>query len=473
VPFVADLRTVLRGRDFRRLFAVRLVSQAGDGVFQVALASLVFFSPERAATAQAAAGAFAVTVLPYTLVGPFAGVLLDRWRRRQVLVVANAVRAAMVVGIAALVSRTSVGPSVYVAVLACLSVNRFFLAGLGASLPHVVPRHELVMANAVAPTCGTLAALAGGGIGYLLRAQLPVGDGGDAVTLLVASGVYVASAALATRMAPDLLGPDRDLLTERPTFAHGWHALVDGARHVRSRRPALHALGAIGVSRFAYGISTIATLLLCRNHFAAPTDVSAGLALLAQVFAASGVGFGLAALVTPPAAAHWGEVGWIRRCFTLAAVVQAVFVLWLPVPVALAGALLLGMAVQGSKICVDAIVQREVDDAYRGRVFAFYDVVFNVAFVAAAACAALVVPRDGFSPVLFGVIGALYAAAALAYGRASSRVRSSRTPAEPTTSAAAPPEPPPARPDRRPGAAAAGAGRPDPRPDRAARRARP
>ena len=102
MPFVADLRIVLRGRNFRRLFAVRLVSQAGDGVFQVALASLVFFSPERAATAEAAAAAFAVTVLPYTLVGPFGGVLLDRWRRRQVLVVANAVRAVLVLGIAGL-----------------------------------------------------------------------------------------------------------------------------------------------------------------------------------------------------------------------------------------------------------------------------------------------------------------------------------------------------------------------------------
>ena len=473
MPFVADLRTVLRSGDFRRLFAVRLVSQAGDGVFQVSLASLVFFSPERAATAEAAAGAFAVTVLPYTLVGPFAGVLLDRWRRRQILLVANVLRAAMVLGVAALVSRTSVGPAVYVAVLACLSVNRFFLAGLGASLPHVVPRHELVMANAVSPTCGTLAALAGGGMGYLLRSQLPLGDTGDALTLVLAAALYLAASVLATRMAPDLLGPDRDDVVDVPgareAAVHGWHALAEGARHVRERRAAFDALAAIGVSRFAYGISTIATILLCRNHFTAPSNVGAGLALLAQVFAASGVGFGLAALVTPPAAGRWGEVGWIRRCFVLAAAVQAVFVLWLPVPVALVGALLLGVAVQGSKICVDAIVQREVDDAFRGRVFAFYDVVFNVAFVAAAACAALVVPTDGYSRVLFAVIGVLYAGAAFGYGR----VRTRPTPVGRPTSAAAPPEPPARPPARRPDVAAAGGGTPDPRRDRAARRARP
>ncbi|GMA87094.1 hypothetical protein GCM10025868_23440 [Angustibacter aerolatus] len=142
MSFVADLRTVLRGRDFRRLFAVRLTSQAGDGVFQVGLASLVFFSPERAATAQAAAAAFAVSALPYTLIGPWAGVLLDRWPRQRVLLWSNAVRALMVLGVAAVVVGRSVGPTLYLSVLACLSVNRFFLAGLGASLPRVVPRHE-------------------------------------------------------------------------------------------------------------------------------------------------------------------------------------------------------------------------------------------------------------------------------------------------------------------------------------------
>jgi hypothetical protein len=337
----------------------------------------------------------------------------------------------------------------------------------------------------VSPTCGTLAALAGGGAGYLVRSRLPAGDTGDAITLVVAGTVYLAAAALATRMAPDLLGPDDDdpdhpdhpdhpangPARERPALAHAWHALVDGARHVRERRAAFDALAAIGVSRFAYGLSTIATILLCRNHFADPADVGAGLALLAQVFAASGIGFGLAALVTPPATARWGTHGWIRRCFVLAAAVQAVFVAWLPWPVALAGAVLLGLAVQGSKICVDAIVQREVDDGFRGRVFAFYDVVFNVAFVAAAGCAALVVPEDGYSPALYAVIGGLYAAAAIGYGRR--RVSPPRTPAARPTSAAAPPGPPAHRPARRPGAAAAGAGRPGRRRARAERRARP
>ena len=71
-----------------------------------------------------------------------------------------------------------------------------------------------------------------------------------------------------------------------------------------------------------------------------------------------------------------------------------------------------GVAAQGVKICVDTLVQESVDDGYRGRVFAFYDVLFNVAFVAAAAIAALVVPSDGSARWLYGAIGAVYAVAA-------------------------------------------------------------
>lgn len=456
MAFVADLRLVLRGRDFRRLFAVRLVSQAGDGVFQVALASLIFFSPERATSAGAAAGALAASVLPYTLVGPFAGVLLDRWRRRQVLLVANAARALVVAGLAAMILAGLLGPALYVVVLAALSVNRFFLAGLGASLPHVVPAHELVMANAVSPTSGTLAAIAGGFVGFGLRQVLGFGDRTDAALVLVAAMAYASSALLASRMSAGLLGPDHTV-EQRP--ASGVRALVDGARHVRQRRAAFDALAAIGVHRFAYGISFIATILLCRNYFADPADVDAGFKLLGLVFAALGAGFMLAAVLTPLATARWGTSGWIVRCFAAAAVTEYLLVAAISVPLMLAAAVILGVAAQGSKICVDAIVQAAIEDDYRGRVFSFYDVVFNLAFVVAAAAAALVVPADGYSRPVYALIASLYLVAAIGYRVAVTRTRARTRAAAPTTPAARPAPPPgPAAPA--PSAPQAGADRP-------------
>lgn len=99
---VGDLRMLLRVRDFRRLLTVRLLSQAADGVFQVALATYVVFSPEKQTSAAAIASAMAVLLLPYSLIGPFAGVLLDRWRRRQVFLYGNLLRAVLAALTAAL-----------------------------------------------------------------------------------------------------------------------------------------------------------------------------------------------------------------------------------------------------------------------------------------------------------------------------------------------------------------------------------
>jgi MFS family permease len=417
--FVTDLLVVLRGVDFRRLFAVRLASQASDGTFQVGLASLVFFSPDRATTPEAVAIAAVVTVLPYTLIGPFAGVLLDVWPRRQVLLFANALRALMVVGVAALILVGAVGVPLYLAALACLSVNRFFLAGLGASLPHVVPRHELVMANAVSPTCGTIAALLGAGLAFGLRVVLGTGDRTDAVILLVSAVGYGVAAALATRMDRDLLGPDERAPLNWSTFRSASHDVLydlrDGGRHVRARPRAGRALAVIGAHRIGYGIMTISLMLLCRNYFNDPADVDAGLALLAQGVTASGLGIAAAALITPPAAARFGPWRWIGSCIAAAAVIQAVFIVHLDLVTMFLGVFALGLTAQGAKICVDAVVQDAVDDNFRGRVFSFYDVVFNAAFVAAAGLSVLLLPGDGYSrPVLAGVT-VLFAAAATSY----------------------------------------------------------
>ncbi len=420
--FLADLRTVLRGRDFRRLFATRLVSQAADGMFQVGLAGVIFFSPERATSARQVALAFTVAVLPYTVVGPFAGVLLDRWRRRQVLVVANAARAAMVTGTAALVLHGVAGAPLYAAALACMSVNRFFLAGLGASLPHVVDGDELVMANSVSPTSGAIVAIAGGVAGYGVRALAGPGDSVDAAIVELAAVVYLLAAALATRMHPDLLGPDAaDRLSwsgVRGCAVGVGRGMARAAGHLRLRRPAFSALAMTASVRFGYGVSTLMTILMCRNRYT-PGDIDAGLAMLTTVLAASGAGFALAAVVTPAATQRIRPESWIVTCLLATAGVDVLLLLTAPFALLAVAATTLGITTQSGKICVDAIVQRSVDDEFRGRVFSLYDVVFNASFVLAAGAAAALLPPTGYSrEVLLGLV-VIQVITALAYRRSA------------------------------------------------------
>jgi MFS family permease len=97
---------------------------------------------------------------------------------------------------------------------------------------------------------------------------------------------------------------------------------------------------------------------------------------------------------------------------------------WWRVAPLLAGALFLGFLAQGQKICTDTTVQRAVEDTYRGRVFSLYDMLFNGAFVAAAAVAAATLPTSGKSlALLYGTV-AVYLLGGIAYAWFSSASRS-------------------------------------------------
>ena len=419
--FVSALRHLLSGVRFRQLFAVRVTSQGADGVFQVALASYVLFSPERHPDAASIAAALAAVLLPFSVLGPFVGVFLDRWSRRQVLVVSNVVRALPVTAAAILIGADIGGPPLFALVLIAFSINRFFLSGLSAALPHVVGREELVLANSVTPTSGTIAFIAGLGAASGLRQVIPGGDP-DLVIVLLATVGYLAAAGLATRLPRGLLGPDFD--PDRPDVRRQLHnvvtGLVAGLRHLRERPAAAHGLGVIAAHRFCYGLSTVATILLYRNYFHDPDDTDAALAGLSIAVLVSGLGFIAAAFVTPLVTTRLSPPQWIVVLLVGAAGFEAFPGSLYTEASLLVAAFVLGVSAQGVKICVDTLVQTSVDDAYRGRVFSLYDVIFNVVFVAAAAVGAVIIPSSGKSYAVLALIAIGYALTALFYSRSPS-----------------------------------------------------
>ncbi|MFW5415381.1 MFS transporter [Nocardiopsis sp. CNT-189] len=415
MPFFGDLRTVLRGPRFRRLFGTRLVSQFADGVYQAGLAGYVFFNPEQHTAAGDVAAAFAVLLLPFSVVGPFAGVLIDRWSRRQVLLVSALAKAVLAGLTGVLVAAGADGAAFLAAALVLLSVNRFFLAGLSAALPHVVPADRLMMANAVTPTCGTAASFLGAGVGAGLR--LAGGDGapGTAAVLLGAGVFFAAAGAVALTLGRRELGPDLEEAPPRVREAVRGvlSGLADGARHIRSRRPARYGLATIGGHRFLFGVSTLMTLLLYNNTFTA--GGAAGFAGFSAALAASGAGFLAGAVATPWATARMSPGNWIALLLGCGAAVLLVFGLPFSPVLFPAAAFGLGVVSQGVKVTVDTLVQRHIDDAYRGRVFSVYDMLFNACFAAAAAVAAVAVPPSGASAAVLCCMAAGYAAMAASW----------------------------------------------------------
>ncbi|MFC4501245.1 MULTISPECIES: MFS transporter [Streptomyces] len=413
---VRDLRVLLRFGNFRRLLAVRLLSQCADGVYQVALATYVVFSPEKQTSPGAIASAMAVLLLPYSLIGPFAGVLLDRWRRRQVFLYGNLLRALLASATAVLMISSVPDWLFYASALCVTAVNRFVLAGLSAALPRVVDAERLVLANSLSPTAGTLAAVAGGGLAFVVR--LVIADS-DAAVVLLGCALYLCAALASLTMAADLLGPERELVPTRLTAAlRGTaHGLASGVRHLAEpkRREAAWALGSITLMRFCYGALTVMVLMLCRYAWSSDTDQ--GLALLGLAVGISGVGFFVAAVVTPPIAGRLGPGRWIVVCSAAAGVLELALMLPFAQTTTFVAAFVLGLVTQGAKIATDTIVQSSVEDGFRGRTFSLYDVLFNVAFVGAAGVAALMLPPDGRSAALVVTVAVVYGAIAAAMAR--------------------------------------------------------
>lgn len=418
---VAVWRSVRALPDFWRLLELRLASQFADGLFQAGLAGALLFNPERASSALAIAGAFAVLFLPYSLLGPFAGALMDRWDRRLVLIAANVGRvvSVVVVGIC-----LAVGARDFYVLCGALVVNglaRFVASGLSAALPDVVPREQVVTMNSIASALGAVAAFLGANFMLVPRALFGSGDTGAASVIFLVVVPLLVATLLSVRFGDHVLGPDD---TGRAIHGSAVYAVVTGWLHgVRTvlDRPTVAAtLSGLAAHRMVFGVNSLLVLLLVRNgHMASVSALSSAMLFVA----AAGAGSFSANLVTPPAVRRWGRYATANGALALAAVIElagAGLQLW----VLVAGGFLLGGIGQVVKLCADTAIQIDVDDALRGHVFAVQDSLFWVAFLAAITTAATVIPADGHSPALIVAGGVVYLCGLAAHsvvGRAATR----------------------------------------------------
>jgi hypothetical protein len=413
-----NVRAVLAVRGMRRLLGVRLTSQFADGVFQAALAGSVLFNPDRQAGAMAIASGSAVLLLPYSMIGPYVGVLLDRWSRRQVLVRTNLLRALLVLPAAAMVWSGEQGPPFIVATFLIIGMNRFFLSGLSAALPHVVADRRLVTANALSGTLGSISYSLGLATAIvLLETVLATGFHGYAAVAVLAPLGYLGSALLAYRsFTASELGPDaaqcrRDALLSG--LVEVGRGMIGGIRHLASRRGAAYAMLAQSAFRGLYGALALVTLLLYRdyftNKFARRDDFDASISGLALVFVAGSLGVLLAAALTPMVSRLIGGWRWIAALLTATSV--AVLVGGLPFRAGLLvlAVFVVNIASQGIKIVVDTSLQHECADAFRGRVFSVNDTSFNLTYVLGMFIAALTVSPDGHSPAAVIIVSLGYA----------------------------------------------------------------
>jgi len=408
-----------RHEAFRRLLLLRIVTQTADGCVQVGLASYVLFSPYQQPNGWSIAAVLALTLLPFSVLGPFVSTVLDRWSRRQILVITDSARVVFALTIGVIVgSGDRSAPMQYTlagVALIALSANRFLLAAISAAMAHTVNPDEYLSANTVMPLVGPLGAVIGGGVvfgsRFILSRWLPVYEA-DAFAFLLAGAGFATSAFLASRFSRTALGPDHH---HHHTAADVLRGLKAAIGHLGHHRPAALGLGMIGIQRVLWGLAMVGTILIYRNHFHTVSDVNAAMADLSIWALATGIGFFAASAVTPPMAARFGVRRWMIALTLLSAIFQAFPGSVFQRVTLVAASFLLGVASQSFKICTDTLVQAHIEDSYKGRVFVLYDMIFNASMVVAAVIAAFVLPADGVSVPIFLGLAVAYLVLALAF----------------------------------------------------------
>jgi MFS family permease len=412
MEFARSLQQLWRHRYFRRLLALRVAIQSCDGVLQVALASFVLFSPEHQPDAVSIAIVLAITLLPFSILGPFAAVVIDRVSRRQVLLVCNIARAVVTFGVAVLVATGLRTPGIesliYGGLLIAMSLSRFVLAALSASLPHTIDPSEYMVANSVVPTVGPAGLLIGVAVATPLRlilGHVMPDYRANAILFVIAAVGFVMSAGLALLIPRRQLGPDGSATTRARDVVTG---LIEALAHLRRQRAAGIGLLTIAGHRLIHGIVTVATILVFRNYFHRPEQIDPAIADLGLVVVITGAGFVFASVVTPPMSVRLGLRSSMIICLIASAVFQVVpGAIYARVPLMVA-AFLLGLTAQCIKICVDTLVQAHVADEFKGRVFVIYDMIFNVALVVAAVIAAVILPANGKSVIILIIMAVGY-----------------------------------------------------------------
>ncbi len=353
-------------------------SQAADGLAQAAFASVLVLDALDRGAPTLILGLLALTLIPYSLIGPFAGVFVDRLERRRLLLWTNVVRAAVLLAFPLWSNLLPGDVSLYAGILTVLGLGRLWLTTKSAVLPLLIPEDGLLRGNALSSGCGMISALIGGAGGIALTGWMGVDR-----ALAAAGFLYLAAAggSWLLHLPPrPHVGVGEPLLEAAAEIAA---QLKGGASQVWTHMRARLPLVAIFMSRTVAMFIAIVAILVIKSEFPGADDRAGRLSAGALSLGAAGVGAFLGTLTA----------GFLGRRMSKPALMLVGFgvsgagiVVLGGVPSLVAVAFFTGIAGYGSfiiKVAVDAQLQQVLANDFHGRAFSLYDILYNLASVLA------------------------------------------------------------------------------------------
>ncbi|MDD4938878.1 MAG: MFS transporter [Candidatus Omnitrophica bacterium] len=397
---------VLRNRNFFFLWLGQIISQMGDRLGQMALIGFVYLKAPGSSFEIAKVLSF--TIIPVFLIGPLAGVYVDRWDRRRTMYACDLLRAALVSIIPLFLFYTKNMTPIYLIIFVVFCLGRFFVPAKLSIIPDLVEKKDLLIANSLVNITGMIAAIIGFGISGVLVEWIGPKSGFylNALTFLV-SALFIFLIAKGNGHFMDFkkVGQEIVEVIKKSLFQE----IKEGILYFIKNKDIRFTAGVTFILWSALGSIYVVLIVFVQNTLHSATK---DLGLLVMFL---GTGLFLGSLVYGRFGQRLSHYKTIFASLILSGMMLIVFALAIRrypyFPIAAALSLLLGFVISPIMIASNTIIHNVSDSEMRGKIFSSMEIVMHLGFLLFMFISGLLAERLSHTLILvivgcvFGVLG--------------------------------------------------------------------
>ncbi len=401
---MSKFHDVLKNRNFFFLWLGQIISQIGDRLDQMALIGLVYLRAP--GSAMEIAKILSFTMIPVFLIGPLAGVYVDRWDRRRTMYICDFLRSVLVLCIPLFLFYSKSLVPIYLIIFIVFCIGRFFIPAKLAIIPDLIEKKDLLLANSLVNTTGMIAAIAGFGISGLIVEWLGAKSGFylDALSFLI-SGTLIFSIAkrAATHLSIRKVGKEIVEVISKSALQE----IKEGVLYFVQNKSIRFTAGIMFILFSALGAIYVVIIVFIQSTLHSATK---DLGLLVMFL---GVGLFIGSIIYGSFGQRISHHKVIFTCLILSGLMLIIFSLTLHnYPYFIIAAILslaLGIVIAPIMIASNTIVHNASDGAMRGKIFSSLEIVMHLGFLLFMFIASMIAERFSHLWILVSV-GCLFSA---------------------------------------------------------------
>jgi MFS transporter, DHA3 family, macrolide efflux protein len=369
---------LLKNRNFLFLWIGQIISQFGDRLMQIALIGLVY--QRLGVSPLGLSKIMFFTILPVFLIGPVAGVYIDRWDKRRTMYIADFIRGVLIVFMALFVIGLRTFIPLYILIFLVFSVGRFFVPAKMAIVPNLVDKEHLFIANSLVIVTGNVAAILGFGVGGII-VELYSAQGAffiNAITFFFSSLciLFISKAVNGRFKRSDLAELGRGIIQTEKSLLHEFK---EGVHYLFSKESTRFSIKNLSILFACLGALYVVFIVFIQEALQTGTKDLGFFAVWL------GIGIFIGSLLYGRIAHKFSLFKTINFMFFLSSVFLVIFVVLLKIfPDAVLAcflALILGGLVAPIVVGCNSLIHSKSHGSFWGRIFSSLEVVMHFAFV--------------------------------------------------------------------------------------------